>query len=150
MSFHGLKRLTTKADVDNVIRNTDDKLVVLRFGRDDNVDCMQIDKVLDKCQREVSKMAVIYIVDVDAVPIYRSYFDITIIPSVVFFFNAQHMKCDYGTQDHTKWVGPFVDKQDFIDLVWTFYRGAVRGKLIVQCPIDSSRVPKYQLFYQDI
>lgn len=41
-------------------------------------------------------MAAIYVVDIDAVPMYTKYFDITIIPSILFFYNAQHMKCDYG------------------------------------------------------
>lgn len=41
-------------------------------------------------------MADIFIVDVDAVPVYTRYFDISLIPSTVFFFNGQHMKVDYG------------------------------------------------------
>ena len=41
-------------------------------------------------------MADIYIIDHDKVPVYTQYFDITIVPSTVYFFNGQHMKVDWG------------------------------------------------------
>lgn len=51
---------------------------------------------LAKSEPELSNMASIYIVDVDDDPVYTQYFDITLIPATIFFFNAQHMKVDWG------------------------------------------------------
>jgi len=149
MSFV-LKTLTTKEEVDEIIRNTEDKVVVLRFGRDTDAVCLQHDDILAKAERDLAKMAVIRLVDVDRASEYVKYFDISLIPATVFFFNATHMKCDYGTQDHTKFIGAFNSKQDFIDLVEVFYRGAMKGKHIVNCPIDPRHIPKYQLIYKNI
>ncbi|CAI9089992.1 OLC1v1024661C3 [Oldenlandia corymbosa var. corymbosa] len=74
---------------------------------------------LYKSMREVSKFATIALVDMDSddIQVYVKYFDITLIPSTVFFFNAHHMKMDCRTADHSKWVGAFHRKQDFIDVV---------------------------------
>jgi len=147
---YSLQRLESKRAVDEAIRGIVDKVVVLRFGRETDMVCMQHDDILHKAQRELAKMAEIFIVDVDAVPEYVQYFDISLIPATLFFVNQHHMKVDFGTQDHTKWIGAFYTKQDFIDLVEVIYRGAMRGKYIVNCPIDSKRIPQFQLYYKDI
>jgi hypothetical protein len=41
-------------------------------------------------------MAAFYAVDIAQVAIYTKYFDVTIVPSLLFFYNGQHIKCDYG------------------------------------------------------
>ena len=100
MSF--LPALETKADVDAVIRNTEDLVVALRFGKADDSVCMRLDyivcniissnnlslasiiqftfflssnhtiKKLSKAAPELARMAVVYTVDVAHVPAYMS------------------------------------------------------------------------------
>lgn len=144
--------LTTKTEVDTIIRDTLDKVLVLRFGRSDDPVCLQLDDILAKSAHDVSKFASIALVDIDSedVQVYVKYFDITLIPSTIFFFNAHHMKMDSGTADHTKWIGAFYKKQDFIDVVEAIFRGAMKGKLIVTCPLPPEKIPKFQLLYKGV
>lgn len=53
---------------------------------------------LAKSVRDVSKFASIGLVDADApeIQLYIKYFDISLIPATIFFFNAHHMKMDSG------------------------------------------------------
>ncbi|XP_010466897.1 PREDICTED: thioredoxin-like protein 4B [Camelina sativa] len=152
MSSLLLKTLTKKEEIDRIIRDTIDEVLVLRFGRCTDTVCLQHDDILAKSVTDVSKFAKVALVDVDSedVQVYVKYFDITWFPSTVFFFNAHHMKLDSGTADHTKWVGAFHIKQDFIDVVEVIYRGAMKGKMIVQCPVPPERIPKYNLLYKDV
>ncbi|ERN07251.1 hypothetical protein AMTR_s00019p00194970 [Amborella trichopoda] len=132
MSFL-LNTLSKKRKVDSIIRDTLDKVLVLRFGRPSDPACLQLDNILAKSAREVLKFATIALVDIDSddIQVYVKYFDITLVPSTVFFFNAHHMKMDSGTADHTKWIGTFNEKQDFIDVVETPMTVAACGNLVL-------------------
>ncbi|GAU51611.1 hypothetical protein TSUD_414430 [Trifolium subterraneum] len=147
MSFT-LTTLSQKREVDSIIRDTIDKVLVLRFGRGSDPICLQLDEILSKAAREVSKFATVALVDIDSpdIQVYVKYFDITLIPSTVFFFNAHHMKMDSGTADHTKWIGAFHKKQDFIDVV------ELRGNLGVLNPkfISSPYPPKNSSLGNDL
>ena len=131
MSSYPLTVLTKKQEVDAIIKDTIDKVLVLRVGHASDPVCLQLDDVvchfslslslcvwvfiysiyyevdelnlffsmqLSKSAREVSKFASVALVDIDSneIQVYVKYFDITFIPSTVFFFNAHHMKMDFG------------------------------------------------------
>ncbi|KAJ0622777.1 putative Dim1 family, Thioredoxin-like superfamily [Helianthus annuus] len=144
-----LRTLTKKEDVDSIIRDTIDKLLVLRFGRSSDSVCLQLDDILSKSEQDVSKFASIALVDVDSeeIQVYVKYFDITLIPSTVFFFNAHHMKMDSGSHKMGRRIHR---KQDFVDVVEEIFRGAMKGKLIVNCPLPPERIPKFQLLYKGV
>ncbi|CAI5504406.1 unnamed protein product [Closterium sp. Naga37s-1] len=156
--------LTRKEQIDAFLWNTVDAVLVLRFGLADDPACMQLDDVvsrdwttsgrasveLARAAADVSGFARAALVDVRAagVAAYVACLDVQVVPACVFFFNATHIKMDSGTPDHGKWVGPFTCKQDYIDVIETIFRGAMRGKLIVTCPLPRDRIPHYDLLYQ--
>uniref|UniRef100_A0A0E0MET6 Thioredoxin-like protein 4B n=1 Tax=Oryza punctata TaxID=4537 RepID=A0A0E0MET6_ORYPU len=152
-----LPTLRRKPEVDAAIRDTLDKVLVLRFGRAADAACLHLDDILAKSSWDISKFAMVALVDMDSeeMQVYIDYFDITLVPATIFFFNAQHMKMDSGTPDHTKWIGSFSSKQDFIDVVEqstrpkAIFRGAMKGKLIVSCPLPPERIPRFQLLFKD-
>ena len=49
-------------EVDQAILSEEDRLVVVRFGHDDDKACMQMDEVLFKVAETVKNFAVIYLV----------------------------------------------------------------------------------------
>lgn len=173
--MNSLPNLKTKSEVDEVIRNTIDKVLVLRFGKEegDMVTIQQDDIVCDLLlQRDSVALQVWKTTIKDGNHLSgwcRSCWGIY----TVFWHNigaSHHFLLQCGahegwlwvssscslllihrcTPDNTKWIGNFHTKQDCIDLVETIYRGAMRGKFIVKSPILAENVPKYTLIYKDI
>ncbi|KAL0383702.1 UNVERIFIED_CONTAM: Thioredoxin-like protein 4B [Sesamum calycinum] len=113
-----LPTLREKREVDSLIRDTLDKVLVLRFGRSSDAVCLQLDDI--------------------------------VVSRFLFFSVFPFIRKEKESADHTKWVGTFMRKQDFIDVVEAIYRGAMKGKLIVSCPLPPERIPKFQLLYKDL
>ncbi|GBO01759.1 Thioredoxin-like protein 4B [Araneus ventricosus] len=94
MSF--LRHLKSKEEVDEVIRNVEERVLVIRFGQENEIGCMQTDDIMSRTEALLSEMATICIVNISDVPQYVDYFDITHIPATVFFFNGEHIKINSG------------------------------------------------------
>ena len=52
-----LKKLSSKQEVDDVIRSSEDVVLVLRFGRDSDLTCMQLDEIVSWCNYFISEVS---------------------------------------------------------------------------------------------
>lgn len=81
-----LPHLESGWHVDQAILSEDERLVVIRFGRDGNPDCMRQDEVLYKIAEKVKNFAVIYVCDIDRVPDFNTMYELYDPCTVMFFF----------------------------------------------------------------
>jgi U5 snRNP protein, DIM1 family len=143
----------------------EDRLVVIRFGRDHDSDCMRQDEVLYKIADRVKNFAAIYLCDIDKVKFpskparsrQRSEWDLTCwqVPdfntmyelydpcTIMFFFRNKHIMCDFGTGNNNKLNWVLDDKQELIDILETVFRGAKKGRGLVVSPKDYSTRHRY-------
>jgi DIM1 family U5 snRNP protein len=66
-----LPHLVTGWHVDQAIMSEEERLVIIRFGRDWDPDCMRQDEVLYRIADRVKNFAVIYVCDLDQVPDFK-------------------------------------------------------------------------------
>ncbi|KAL6924795.1 hypothetical protein FSHL1_002044 [Fusarium sambucinum] len=125
------------------ILSEEDRLVVIRFGRDWDSDCMRQDEVLYKIADKVRNFAVIYLCDIDQVPDFNQMYELYDPCSLMFFFRNKHMMIDLGTGDNNKIKWVLEDKQELIDIFETVYRGAKKGRGLVVSPKDYSTRHRY-------
>jgi DIM1 family U5 snRNP protein len=71
-----LPHLETGWHVDQAILSEDERLVVIRFGRDWSPACMAQDEVLYRIADRVKNFAVIYLCDVDKVPDFNQMYEL--------------------------------------------------------------------------
>ncbi|KAH3686800.1 hypothetical protein WICPIJ_002222 [Wickerhamomyces pijperi] len=134
-----LPHLNSGWHVDQAILSEDERLVVIRFGRDWDKDCMLMDELLYEITPLVSNFAVVYLCDIDKVPDFNEMYELYDPMTVMFFHKNKHMMCDFGTGDNNKLNFVMTDKQELIDVIETVYRGAVKGKGLVISPVQYTR-----------
>ena len=138
-----LTHLDSGWEVDQAILTEEDRLVVIRFGHDYDPQCMQMDEILYKCAEEVKNFAVIYVVDISKVHDFNTMYELYDPCTTMFFYRNKHMMIDLGTGNNNKINWPMNNKQEFIDILETIYKGARKGKGLVNAPKDYSTKYRY-------
>jgi DIM1 family U5 snRNP protein len=133
-----LPHLRTAWHVDQAILSEEERLVVLRFGRDADELCMRQDEILFKVADKVRNFAVIYLVDLDEVKDFNKMYELYDRCTIMFFFRNKHMMIDLGTGNNNKVNFLIEDKQEVIDILETIYKGARKGRGLVISPRDYS------------
>jgi DIM1 family U5 snRNP protein len=129
--------------VDQAILSEQDRIVIIRFGRDWSPECMQMDEILARIAEKIKNMAVIYLVDIDEVPDFNKMYELYDPVTVMFFYRNKHIMIDLGTGNNNKINWPLNDKDEMIAIVETVYKGARKGKGLVVSPKDYSTKYKY-------
>ena len=142
MSFL-LPHLHSGYAVDQAILSEELRVVILRFGHDWDPTCMQMDEILSQCSDSIKNFAVVYLVDITEVPDFNTMYELYDPCTVMFFFRNKHIMIDLGTGNNNKINWAMSDKQEFVDIVETVYRGARKGRGLVVSPKDYSTKYRY-------
>ena len=138
-----LPHLHSGWEVDQAILSEEDRVVVIRFGRDTDQTCMVQDEVLFGIAEKVKNFAVIYLVDIDEVPDFNGMYELYDACTTMFFYRNKHIMVDLGTGNNNKINWALADKQEFIDIIEIVYRGARKGRGLVVSPKDYSTKYRY-------
>lgn len=138
MSSIFLPHLRTGWHVDQAILSEDERLVVIRFGKDNATAVMIMDELLWLVAEKVKNFAAIYVCDTEQVQDFNGMYDLVDDVTVMFFWRNKHMMCDFGTGNNNKLNFLVENKQEMVDIIETIYRGASKGKGIVTSPRDYS------------
>jgi len=102
-----------------------------------------MDECLAGVADKIKNFAVIYLVDITMVPDFTTMYELYDACTTMFFFRNKHIMIDLGTGNNNKITWAFTDKQEFIDIVETVYRGARKGRGLVVSPKDYSTKYRY-------
>ena len=112
-----LPHLRNGWEVDQAIVTEEDRVVVIRFGRDQDQVCMIQDEVLMNIADKVKNFAVIYVVDIDEVPDFNGMYELYDPCTTMFFYRNKHIMVDLGTGNNNKINWALADKQEMIDII---------------------------------
>src|SRR5258708_71619 len=112
-----IPHLRTGWHVDQAILIEEDRLVVIRFCRDHDPDCMRMDEILYSVADKVRNFAVIYVCDIEEVTAFNQIYELYDPVTVMFFYRNKHMLCDFGTGNNNKVNWVLEDKQEMIDII---------------------------------
>mmetsp|Transcript_51913 Transcript_51913/g.60684 ORF Transcript_51913/g.60684 Transcript_51913/m.60684 type:complete len:143 (+) Transcript_51913:52-480(+) len=138
-----LPHLHSGWEVDQAILNEEDRVVVIRWGRDHDSVCMVQDEVLMSIAEKLKNFAVIYCVDIDEVPDFSGMYELYDPCTTMFFYRNKHIMVDLGTGNNNKINWALGDKSEMIDIIEIVYRGARKGRGLVVSPKDYSTKYRY-------
>lgn len=138
-----LPHLKSGWDVDQAILNEEERVVVIRFGHDWDKTCMLMDEILFAIAEDVSKFAVIYLVDNTKIPDFNTMYELYDPCTIMFFYRNKHIMVDLGTGNNNKINFLMNEKQELIDIIECVYRGSKKGRGLVISPKDYSTKYKY-------
>ncbi|KAG5608716.1 hypothetical protein H5410_019997 [Solanum commersonii] len=132
------------------IMNWDDQNLVVARSNNNNipnvipqVGSKEMDEVLSSVAETIKNFAVIYLVDITEVPDFNTMYELYDPSTIMFFFRNKHIMIDLGTGNNNKINWALKDKQEFVDIVETLYRGARKGQGLVIAPKDYSTKYRY-------
>lgn len=129
--------------VDQAILSEEDRVVAIRFGRDEDESCMVVDDVLASIAEDVKNFCVVFLVDNSEVKDFNTMYELYDPCTIMFFYRNKHMMIDLGTGNNNKINWALNDRQEMIDIIETIYRGARKGRGLVISPKDYSTKYKY-------
>eukprot|EP00461_Guttulinopsis_vulgaris_P002348 UN02349 len=89
--------------VDQAIVTEEERVVLIRFGQEDDLDCVDVDDTLYKIQDVVRNICVIYTVDVvNKVTDFNVMYNLEDPMTIMFFYRNQHIQVDFGVGDNNK------------------------------------------------
>ncbi|KAL7303124.1 hypothetical protein TKK_0004335 [Trichogramma kaykai] len=142
-----LQHLEKARQVDQAILSEEDRLVVIRFGRDLDPECMKMDEVLFNIAEKVQNFAIIYLVDLDKVRDFTVMYDFDDPCTLMCFFRNRHIMIDLETGDNNKINWALEDEQEMIEILETVCKDAKKDPGLVVSPKDYSTKCRYSFTF---